>query len=249
MRGIPGRHYFVLIAAAIVLLSAVILVAFLPRSSSPRPTPAEYPLPTPSGQALETIDPPGFLPPIGKWMISPAGKVANWLGQPADGKEVLEPINVVILDPIATNEGEAEARLVAACTAAGFEVRSGHSSGYGGIIAGFVYPELPRGPGDCFSDKPFILPNNHGRIFGPHRLPGGWLFAGAFSREGIELGRKVPHAYESMNRARDAFVRGMVVSAGYVVASFVDLGNTILGDPARGAGDHDGVAAFIRATR
>jgi hypothetical protein len=250
----PRRRIPLLAILAIVLALAasaalVMVSVFHSRSSRPRPVDAEYPLPIPEGLALETVDPRGQLPSIGKWLISPAGKVANWLGQRADGREVMEPINVIILDPLAKCGEEAETRLVAACAAAGFAVRAGHSSGYGGILDGFVYPELPRGPGDCFSDQPFVLPNDHGRIFGPHSTSEGWLFSGAFSREGIRIGQKIPHVYESMNRARDAFVRGMTVSAGYELVGFVDLGNAILGDRERGSGDHDGIAVFVRATR
>ncbi len=248
-RRFPLLATFAIVPALAAILAAIMLTAFPSRLSPPRPVDAEYPLPVPEGQALETVDPPGQLPAIGKWMITPAGKVANWLGQKADGREVLEPINIIVLDSVAKSGGEAESRLVAACSAAGFAVREGHSSGYGGIIDGFVYPELPRGPGDCFSDEPFVLPNDHGRIFGPHASQEGWLFSGAFSREGIRIGQKIPHVYESMNRARDAFVRGMTVSAGYEVVDFVDLGNAILGDRERYSGDHDGIAVFLRATR
>jgi hypothetical protein len=248
-RRIPLLAILSIVLALAAIVAVLLVFIFPPRLSRPRPIPAEYLLPAPEGLALETVDPPGRLPSIGKWLISPAGKVANWLGQRADGREVMEPINVIILDPQAKSGEEAETRLLAACAAAGFAVRSGHSSGYGGILDGFVYPELPRGPGDCFSDQPFVLPNDHGRIFGPHSTSEGWLFSGAFSREGIRIGQKIPHVYESMNRARDAFARGMTVSAGYELVGFVDLGNAILGDRERGSGDHDGIAVFVRATR
>lgn len=229
----------------------LILLAFVIACSSsiPKPVLAEYSLPVPQGRALETVDPPGFIPDMGKWMIAPAGSVANWLGQRARGKIVNEPINVVIIDPYAKDGTDAEARLVAGCKAAGFDVRTGHSSGYGAIIEGFVYPELPRGPGDAFSDNAFVFNNNHGRIFGPHYTSSGWIFVGAFSREIINLSNPIPHTYESMNRARDAFVVEMVSNAAYELIDFLDLKNAILFDANNWCGDHDGVAPLIRASR
>lgn len=215
----------------------------------PEPVKAEYALPSPQGKALDTADPPGLVPSVGKWMVAPNGGVASWMDQRSAGKLVYEPINVAIFDPFAESRDEAEARLVAACAAAGFEARSGHSSGYGGIIGGYVYPELPTGPGDAFSDGPFILPNNHGRIFGPHGMRGGWLFIGAFSREGIDLAAPVPHVYESMNRARDTFVSGMTRRAGYELQDFAQLENALLKDPAAWTGDHDGAVPLIVATK
>jgi len=233
------------IAAAI--LAAAVAVAGC--SKQPQPVPAEYALPVPTGDALETAAAQGIIPSVGKWMVAPSGQVANWLGQPVDGKEIYEPINVIIFDPIAKTAVEAQDRLVKASAAANFLVRSGHSSGYGAIIDGAVYPELPWGPGNAFSDEPFVLSNNHGRIFGPHKLPTGWLFVGAFSREAIAPTQQVKHSYESLNRSRDTFAHGMVTRANYKIISFINLGNAILGQPARGTGDHDGVAILLQATQ
>lgn len=232
---------------AIALLTLALLSGC---TRQPQPVPAEYALPVPVGKALETVQLPSPMPDIGKWMVAPSGQVANWLGQPVDGKELCEPINIIILDPIATTVDAAQKRLVAASAAAGFLVRSGHSSGYGGIIDGRVYPEMPAGPGDAFSDEPFVLSNNHGRIFGPHPLPEGWMFIGAFSREAIEPTEKVKHGYASMNRSRDAYARGMATSAGYSVAAFPGLANAIVdGAASCSTGDHDGVAVLLRANR
>lgn len=225
------------------------LVGLVGCTKAPQPVAAEYPLPVPVELALDTTTAHGLVPAISKWMIAPSGRVANWLGQPVDGKEVFEPINVIILDPIAKTAIEAHDRLIRASAAAHFLVRSGHSSGYGGIIDDWVYPELPVGLGDAFSDEPFVLSNNHGRIFGPHQLPEGWLFIGAFSREVVEPTAKVKHAYESMNRSRDAYAHGMVTQAGYSIVSFVAMGNEILNQPSRGTGDHDGIAVFLKAER
>jgi len=232
--------------AGAVLVAAMVVAGC---SKQPQPVNAEYALPVPIGDALETTGAQGIVPSIGKWMVAPSGQVANWLGQRVDGKEIYEPINVILFDPIAKTAVEAQDRLVAASTAANFLVRSGHSSGYGAIIDGSVYPELPWGPGNAFSDEPFVLSNNHGRIFGPHKLPGGWLFVGAFSREAIAPTQQVKHSYASLNRSRDAFAHRMVTGANYRITSFISLGNAILDQPARGTGDHDGIAILLEATR
>lgn len=235
-----------LLRGAFALLTVAVLLGC---TRQPQPVPAEYALPVPVGKALETIKPPSPIPAIGKWMVAPSGQVANWLGQPVDGRELCEPINIIILDPIAKSAEDAQSRLVAASAAAGFQVRSGHSSGYGGIIDGRVYPEMPAGPGDAFSDEPFVLSNNHGRIFGPHPLPEGWMFIGAFSREAIEPTEKVKHGYASMNRSRDAYAHGMTSAAGYSIAAFADLANALLDPAGCSTGDHDGVAVLLRANR
>lgn len=232
--------------AGAILVTAMVVAGC---SKQPQPVPAEYVLPIPIGDALETTGTHGIVPSIGKWMVAPSGQVANWLGQRVDGKEIYEPINVILFDPIAKTAVEAQDRLVAASTAANFPARSGHSSGYGAIIDGAVYPELPWGPGNAFSDEPFVLSNNHGRIFGPHQLPTGWLFVGAFSREAIAPTEQVKHSYESLNRSRDAFAHGMVTRANYRIASFISLGNAILDQPTRETGDHDGIAILLEATR
>jgi hypothetical protein len=190
-----------------------------------------------------------YLPAIGKWMNSSQGTIADWMGQQYDGKTLLEPINVIIVDPVAKNGPEAVARLAAACAAAEFESRAGHSGGYSGYLEGVLYAQLPAEKGRAFSDAPFEFTNNHGRIFGPAPSPEGWVFAGAFSREFVDPMDKVKHDWRSFDQARYAFARAMERLAGYQLVAYLPLGNAVLGSAGLWTGDHDGVAALLRATR
>lgn len=196
----------------------------------------------------EKASPPG-LPDIGLWMISKHGSVADWLGVPHQGKKLLEPINVIILDAFATSSGDAVSRLIAAVEKAEFELREGHSSGYSAYIEGLILTQCPPGSEETYSDGPFELSNNHGRIFGPIEWRGAYVFTGAFSRESVDLVTKVKHQYESFDRARDAFTQKLSAKTDYRVTAFVSLGNAILGDDALTTGDHDGIAVLLKAIR
>jgi hypothetical protein len=107
----------------------------------------------------DVADAPG-LPPIGKWMIDSSNKPADWLGKKYFGKNVREPINIIITDDFAGSAAEAKGKLVAACVEAGYESRPGHSSGYFGYINGVLYSQLPEEKDHAFSDLPFELSNN-----------------------------------------------------------------------------------------
>jgi hypothetical protein len=191
---------------------------------------------------------PEGLPEIGKWMVGPDGGIASWLGWKYQGKQLREPINVIIFDPFAKSGTEAYARLEAAAAAQEFEMRVGHSTGYDAIIGGQSFEQLPGGRGQAISDGPFELPNNHGRIFGPLPWKGGWLFTAAFSRENIDLVTKVKHHFASFNRARDAFSWALDKGGRYRVRGFVPLSNAIVGYDAVCTGDHDGIATYLVAT-
>jgi hypothetical protein len=200
------------------------------------------------GMPTEKAAPPG-LPEIGLWMLSRDGRVADWLGEPCKGKRLLEPINVIIVDPIATSSAEAASRLLAACGKAGFPQREGHSSGYSALIGATALSQFPPGSEDSFSDALFTFSNDHGRIFGPIEWNGAYIFTGAFSREGVDVVTKVKHLFQSFDRARDAFTQKMTSKGEYQVSGFVSLGNAILVDDALTTGDHDGVAVLLKALR
>lgn len=200
------------------------------------------------GLPTEKTAPPGF-PAIGLWMLSRDGSVADWFGELYRGKRLLEPINVIIEDPIATSSAEAVARLLAACEKAGFPHRDGHSSGYSALIGNAVLPQFPPGAKGNFSDALFAFSNDHGRIFGPIEWKGAYIFTGAFSREGVDVVTKVKHPFLSFDRARDAFTQNMTSNGEYRVSDFVSLGNAILVDDAITTGDHDGVAVLLKAIR
>lgn len=226
-----------------------------PPSSSSAPSAFPAPAPTPAsiqsraqGLAEEEAFPQG-LPSIGLWMISPRGSPADWLGLSCGGKRLLEPINVVIVDPIATSAEEAASRLLAACAKAEFPRRQGHSSGYYAIIGSQLFEQFPAGDKESFSDALFVFSNDHGRIFGPFEWNGRYVFVGAFSRERVDITARVKHRFESFDRARDSFAQRMSESSGYRLSAFVQLGNVLLGNPGLTTGDHDGIAVVLTAER
>jgi hypothetical protein len=189
---------------------------------------------------------PEGLPAIGKWMLTAQSVPSDWLGEIYEGRNLREPINVIILDQGASSADDAKARLLAAAARAGYPIRFGHSTGYQGFIGGQLYAQLPQGRDDAFSNDIFEVSNNHGRIFGPHQFGQGYLFAGAFSREEIDPLRDPPHSYGSFNRARDDFTQRLDRSTDFKVSRFVDLGNALIGDPKLTTGDHDGIAVVVR---
>lgn len=189
-------------------------------------------------------EPPG-LPAIGQWMLTADGEPSDWLGEIYRGKNLREPINVIIVDEKAESLDEAKAQLLKAAARAGYPIRFGHSTGYRGLIGGQLYPQLPQGRDDAFSNDVFEVNNNHGRIFGPHRTEQGYLFTGAFSREEVDPIRRPGHRYASFNRARDDFTQNMDTHTEYKVTGFVNLNNALIGDPRLTTGDHDGIAVMI----
>ncbi|MFL5134043.1 MAG: hypothetical protein ACJ8C6_05765 [Microvirga sp.] len=189
---------------------------------------------------------PEGLPAIGRWMLTAQSVPSDWLGEIYEGRNLREPINVIIVDQGASSADDAKARLLAAAARAGYPIRFGHSTGYQGFIGGQLYAQLPQGRDDAFSNDIFEVSNNHGRIFGPHQFGRGYLFAGAFSREEIDPLRDPPHSYGSFNRARDDFTQRLDRSTDFKVSRFVDLGNALIGDPKLTTGDHDGIAVVVR---
>ena len=100
-------------------------------------------------------------------------------------------------------------------------MRIGHSTGYHGFIAGTLYGQLPQGRDDAFSNRIFEESNNHGRVFGPHRFDGRYIFIAAFSREQVNLMHWPAHRYESFNAARDGFARLLAGSLGLAFFVYV----------------------------
>lgn len=113
----------------------------------------------------DAISPAG-LPTVGKWMLDKEGKVASWLGDLYKGKHFAEPINIIVRVDTA-DPAEAKAKLLHATRAAGFIDQPGHSSGYQAWIESTLAKEYPPQAEHAFSDGPFLLPNDHGRLFGP----------------------------------------------------------------------------------
>jgi len=201
-----------------------------------------------SASGSAEVSQPAGLPAIGKWMLDSALQPAHWLGEIYRDKSLREPINIILADAVAKSSAEATERLEKFCKAAGYDIREGHSCDYHGLIGGQVYPQLPAGRYRAFSNMPFELDNNHGRIFGPYHFAGAWWFTAAFSRENVNPLEKIKHRYASFNRARDDVARQLDEKSPYRICGFVPLDNALIDDPHLTTGDHDGVAVLLRAT-
>lgn len=224
--------------ATVALLS--LLAGCMPRTAEPgRSALAGFQPP-----ATEMVQPAG-LPRLYKWMLAPDLVAAHWLGAKVGGRELVEPLNVVLIDRRAATPEEARAALAEAMTVAGFPGRFGHSGGYFAFVDGALRPQLPAEPNHAFSDQPFELPNNHGRVFGPVPFDGGYLFVAAFSREGIAPLAKVKHDYVSFNRARDTVADRLDARSGFKRRGFAALDNALVDDPVHTTGDHDGLAVRL----
>lgn len=184
---------------------------------------------------------------IGKWMLERNGDIADYGGLPYDGKTVLEPVNVIFVDQTSRSALEATWRLSAAMRRAGFPPRFFHSTGFRGLIDDVRYRQRPGGLLLGYSDDFFLLPNNHGRIFGPDPVEtsSGYVWSGAFSTEEFTFYQGLPrHAYVSSNEARDALAADFVASGRGSLGGMVSLDN-IYDTDAVTTGDHDGYAVVI----
>lgn len=182
-------------------------------------------------------------------MIGPDGAFAHWLGEVVEGKALREPINVIVVDERSTSADEAVDRIVAASTAAGYRIRTGHSTGYKGMIGGEILTQLPKQHDAAFSNEVFEISNNHGRLFGPYRFGSAYLFTGAFSREEVRVAQTPHHSFASFNQARDDYALNLGRKSEFKLSAFVSLDNAILGNPDVGTGDHDGIATLLRASK
>lgn len=185
---------------------------------------------------------------IGKWMLDSSGDIADYGGLPYEGRTVLEAINVVIVDPTSRSSLEATWRLNAAMRRAGFPPRLIHSTGFRGLIDGERYRQQPRGLLVGYSDDFFLLPNNHGRIFGPDPVEtaSGYVWSGSFSTEEFVFYQGLPrHGYVSSNVARDALAAQLIASGRATSGGSVSLDNAYNTDTTT-TGDHDGYAVVVR---
>ncbi|HWR28605.1 MAG TPA: hypothetical protein VN631_02125 [Negativicutes bacterium] len=196
-------------------------------------------------QPTNQVSLPG-MPTLGKWMIAPQGTIAHWLGYKYQGKELQEPINVILIDGIAKSQEEAKARLLSSCASAGYDNMLGHSTGYAGFIGTKLYGQFPGDENRAFSNTFFWVANNHGRVFGPHFFAGKYYFIAAFSRERLDMNTEVKHVYESFRVARDDFAQNLSERSDYQLIGKVDMGNGVPNDSAtQTVGDHDGKAVVL----
>lgn len=229
-------------ARALTLSAAALFAACAPSPSTPA-----APLPDPA--TYRPTDTPVAVPElgeVGRWMITKDLVPATWLGEKVGGRTLREPVNVLLIDRAARSPEEATRRLLAAMGAAGYGPRRGHSTGYFGEVGGRLYPMLPTGAGEAFSDGPFWLPNNHGRVFGPVPLARGYAFTGAFSLEGVQVFPRPAHVYRSFQVAREDLADRLNSRTTFRRAGYVDMGSR-LDTPTETTGDHDGRAVLLVA--
>ena len=205
-------------------------------------------LATPVSQTLPTVEqthlPEGLQ--IGRWLLTGREVPANWLGQKFQGKMMREPINVILVDEVAATPDAAVQYLLESCEAIGYLSRRGHSSDYRGQLGNIIYSQFPRQENHAFSNAMYILPNNHGRIFGPHFFAGYYYFSGALSREAINLFAEVRHVYASFEMAKQDFAARMQASGRYFVVGAIAMENVFLPSESMTTGDHDGTAVLLR---
>ncbi len=181
---------------------------------------------------------------LGQWMINSKNEIADWIGQPYQGKTMLEGINVVIVDSASGNTTQAASNLNAWMTRAGFAPSAVSSTGYQGVIESSIFGQQPTGPHTAFRDNYFLLANSHGRIFGPYPNPNGpgFIWTASLSEENLDL-ENLTHGYESFNAARNELRDSMVGAGGQ------DLGQIFMDNVYNTAeyttGDADGFAAVI----
>lgn len=185
------------------------------------------------------------LPEIEPYMLQADGNPANWLGVLLKNKELVEPINIVIVDRLADSQDEAIKNLDMAMEQAGFPGRTGHSTDYQARIDGVSYQQLPEGKHLAYSDAHFEENNNHGRIFGPHFYKNQYIFIGAFSREDAKLNGRNGHSFNSFNRARDQLAKNLDDNGFYKIVEFLQLNNYLINHPSQTTGDHDGMAVVL----
>ena len=196
------------------------------------------------------VPPPSLvgLPPVGPWLLDQRGSPARWLGHPYQGRTLLEPINVVVIDPFAGSADEASRKVLEASAAGGFGVSLGHSCGYQGLIGGRAFSQLPVQKNTAFSDGMPFSTNDHGRLLGPARSDRGWVFTGGFSRESFHLWSPIHHQFVSFNQAREAYGRKVTATGRYRIVGYLSLGNVAV-EASTTTGDHDGRALVVEALR
>lgn len=185
---------------------------------------------------------------IGKWLLESNGQISDFGGAKLGGKTVLEPINVIIVDPTSSTAAEATAKFNAKMTQAGFPALPIHSTGFEGTIDGVTYGQQPAGPFDAYSNNFFLLPDDHARAFGPDpvQTASGFVWTVAISREqfGLSNGILPTHVYTSYNAARDELA-SRLIDSGATLVGIVPLSNSV-DSATQTTGDHDGYAIVIQ---
>jgi hypothetical protein len=187
----------------------------------------------------------GF-PAISKWLYQDDLQKAHWLGLKWEGKNLIEPINVIFIDSLSKSMAASADELYRNLKKAGYTDKPHHSSGYIGYLDGRFYPQLPRQRHHAFSNEPAELNNNHGRIFGPCRFEGKYFYIAAFSREKIDPVSRIMHHFGSFDRARDELAQNLNKKSAFKIVGFIGLDNALFNDPQNTTADHDGMAVILK---
>lgn len=184
---------------------------------------------------------------IGKWLLEPGGQISDFGGEVLDGKELLEPVNVIILDPTSTTSAEATEKLDTDLGLAGFPAQPVHTTGFQGIVGDQTFGQQPVGLLEAFSDNLFLLPDDHARAFGAAPLPDGSGFVStvAVSREQFGfIGLLPTHTLVSFDAARDELASRLIAS-GATLVGIIPLGNAV-DSSTETTGDADGYAVVVQ---
>lgn len=191
---------------------------------------------------------------IGKWQIEPDGSVSDWGGQPYMGNTLIEPVNIIIVDPTSTTPEQSTKKLNRNMAVAGFPAQPIHSTGFMGMINGEPYDQQPDGEALAYSDNLFVLPNNHARAFGPAPLPDtdgnaatseGYVWSVAASTETPSIYDGMPtHSYVSSNLARNILVLRLLLTGQATFVGIVPMKNAH-NTGSETTGDHDGYAVVL----
>lgn len=225
---------------AVLVLTQLELERRIALHTNPGPTPT-VPAPTP-GDAIATE-----YGDIGKWMLKSDGQIANWGGVPHDDRTLLEPVNIIVVDSTSTTPEESTAKLNSAMFWSGFPGQPIHSTGFQGKIGDVIYGQQPDGVAQAYSDLLFLLPNDHGRMFGPAPIENGtgYVWTGSFSTEALGIyNGEIGHQYVSSNVARDVLILRMLLSGQATFVGVVPMENAVDSDT-QTTGDHDGYAVVV----
>jgi hypothetical protein len=184
---------------------------------------------------------------IGKWLLQSNGQISDFGGEKLNGKTLLEPINVIIVDPTSTTPAQASEKLNAELSLAGFPAQPVHTTGFQGTIDGASFSQQPTGILEAYSDNSFLLPDDHARAFGPAPAEDGtgYVWTLAVSREQLGLdGLEPTHTYISFDEARDALAT-QLINSGATLVGVVPLDNAY-NSTTETTGDNDGYAIVIQ---
>jgi|UPI0003661FB4 hypothetical protein len=238
----PRSALTTLATTTVVLSAALLLNACAPaQSGGPAPSPATF-VPAP-GEVFAGIDDVGDM---GLWMITRDLKNATWLGEKYKGRILREPVNVILIDKFAPTPEAATARMLESMNKAGYGPKGGHSTGYFGYLNGRLYAQYPQGSGEAFSDGPWWKSNNHGRMFGPVKTSGGYVFIGAVSAEDFRLLPSPGHSFNNFMIARENLADQLTANTVFKKKGYIDL-KAKIDTATETTADHDGCAVILVA--